>query len=1304
VEKIVIGILLIALLAGCTAWGNPYGNDVFIIDSNVTNDFNGADINALHFWDANTLGCSAVATTPSGELVCTTITAVGDVNNTDINVNLLYDVNLLNCEVVATTPAGELVCTTMTAAADINGTDLNVTLIYDMNLLGCDVVATTSAGELVCDTDAVGAGQRMITQDEWDANFLIWWGRSFDGNFIASFDGNKLLIYSDLRTDIDNNVANLYNCDNNADCTISGTINTTNDANFYDANVSHDLNVQDLGIANRLYFPSRNDGNFSLGYGVDASYPKYFGMGNEYSSIFWGYQGDPWLYLNWFDSDEDGIDTGVSIGGDMVSVGSGTELTYFTPNLDGAVDLGAQLGEIVTNPTHQFKFRRLWLTDGINSEHDVNADRVNTNDLNASYIETEDFNATGTSTVDGLTDLNLVEAACDVMASAEGGLYCGTDGSGDTNASDVDLNHTDGSTYSSVQDYVDLTGSAGVLTGGEFTSNGDGSMTVAAGTGLVKITDSETAEILMMDWAEDSTVSLADNTLNFIYISHDGSVGSTTTKADIDHTTEFTIGKVYRDGTELHFLEGGTRLYNFARRVQERLGAVDGTIRASGLQTSESGTLNIAITEGKFYNSINEFSISVIDTSNSDENFTYWFRDGVGGWDSYTQVSAVDDLNYDDDSGTPTALLPNRYGVHWVYLHEDGDLHLVYGQGNYVAAEAQDADAPSDLPDILKEITIFVARIIVQRDMGTFVDVDTPWETTITSNTVTDHGALAGLNDDDHPQYVTGAEFITYFDGNISATELSDLIFDIDFNSMVCLISDTNNASRLSYLTIADPPWLTSIDFTPAFTAIDENRSELETELIGFIDGNAIDTTSPVSFESDVNVNGDLLVDGNLCGISYADGSQTLLARFSAGRTAPEDGADGEDGTLTTTNLKGIWHVEEGTGTTLDDESGGSNDISLVGPTWISAGKYGSALSFTTNDYGVRADDADFEPVAGDFTVGAWIKLTSKDIAQAIMAKGLLGVLGIHGGWIFGVSSDNKVNFQVDDSSEGDDYTFTHTGVTLTTGTWYFVTATWIASTETIEIGINGNYDSGTGPGNIGTITDAQEFNLGASINHLAQWFEGTIDEPFIIKANALNQSQLDLIYNNRWYGRTYFDGKFGTGYYAFTGNSLSYTATGSNNDKEHRTMKAWVYPASGSGTQTIMDMETASNTNREGVYFSNSTDINYVTCDSGASCTTIGYTSPTDLNGSWHHVAAVFDNPNMYLYLDGTQVASSASGKKMLVFPTNQLWGRDATSQANELKGILDDAETFTSSLTANEIYCSYLAGKAGRGAILGE
>jgi hypothetical protein len=128
-----------------------------------------------------------------------------------------------------------------------------------------------------------------------------------------------------------------------------------------------------------------------------------------------------------------------------------------------------------------------------------------------------------------------------------------------------------------------------------------------------------------------------------------------------------------------------------------------------------------------------------------------------------------------------------------------------------------------------------------------------------------------------------------------------------------------------------------------------------------------------------------------------------------------------------TTELAGLWHFDEGTGTTAIDSSGNGNNATIHGATWVN-GKYGDALSFNgVNNYVVTPNIT----LGTSLTLSAWVNVTSFNPSQAATIVG----------------QDNP-NYLLNIYEEGNSfgaYVFggtiaTYSGVT--TNTWYNVALT----------------------------------------------------------------------------------------------------------------------------------------------------------------------------------------------------------------------------------------------------------------------
>jgi len=438
----------------------------------------------------------------------------------------------------------------------------------------------------------------------------------------------------------------------------------------------------------------------------------------------------------------------------------------------------------------------------------------------------------------------------------------------------VDVDTLAGATYTTVEDWWNITQSAGkVNSGGQLSDNGDGTITVSEGYGLLKTNNSSTGDNFSADMPANNSLGISQDEINYIYADYNGGspiFATTTSRDSINGRSEVAVGIAYNDGTHIHTLSGGVQVQDLAQRTHKRAEDLYGFLRASGMVISETGTRGLAMTEGKFWRGNTELSA----TASPSITFSTWYNDGA--WQETTGQTTVSNTQYNDYGTGLETIAPNKYGVYYIYRDFDEHFHLVYGVGSYNLATAQGLGSPDNLPDVVKAFSMLLAKVIVERDGTNFTGIQTPWEIQFSGQTVTDHGSLGGLTDDDHTQYLL-ADGTRALTGNWATGD-----FDITGANLIESDNATSTflTSTTSWLgTILSGIWNgTAIDFSDytnatagtgiTFTddAISTNDSEIVLSSLSGYDANGvIDWTSD---QGATNINAGNYTDTNTTYVS----------------------------------------------------------------------------------------------------------------------------------------------------------------------------------------------------------------------------------------------------------------------------------------------------------------------------------------------------------------------------------------------------------------------------------------------------
>lgn len=344
-------------------------------------------------------------------------------------------------------------------------------------------------------------------------------------------------------------------------------------------------------------------------------------------------------------------------------------------------------------------------------------------------------------------------------------------------------------TYYTLQHMQNLVHSAGWLTGGEITDNGDGTIDVAAGSGLIRATDSDVAELLFTDWALAESVSLTDDSDNWIYVEYNSGspqVGVATSEPT-DLNTNVLLARVYRSGTDLHINEGHKHTVgNHAGLMMQAMAETMPFAHVSGGYISETGTAQFAVSAGVWWWGLNRFTTAAF--NGAADLFNLYYRDGVGGWTEDADQSSLNNSDWDDGTGTLNTLTANRYGVHWIFLSVEGDLHDVIGQGDYTLADAQVAQPPSSLPPEIVADSRLIGKIILQEGETTAESVESVFNVPFVAgggtgavDSVNGYTGTVVLDPDDLDDSATINKFttageITKLSGIETAADVTDIV------------------------------------------------------------------------------------------------------------------------------------------------------------------------------------------------------------------------------------------------------------------------------------------------------------------------------------------------------------------------------------------------------------------------------------------------------------------------------------------------------------------------------------------------
>ncbi len=225
----------------------------------------------------------------------------------------------------------------------------------------------------------------------------------------------------------------------------------------------------------------------------------------------------------------------------------------------------------------------------------------------------------------------------------------------------------------------------------------------------------------------------------------------------------------------------------------------------------------------------------------------------------------------------------------------------------------------------------------------------------------------------------------------------------------------------------------------------------------------------------------------------------------------PEVAAQGSSLSLSplwnSSGLVGWWPMDEGSGSSTLDQSGGGSVGTWNGtaPYYAVAkvGNYGGSFDGST-DYLDVANQTPFTVGTGNFSVIAWVNPSLISGNRMVVKKGDYAV----GGYVVWVDSTGAVNFTTND---GTNVSLASPSGAITVGNWAQI-AISVNRTGTTTIAVNGAQLTTSGSVRPGSINIASDVQVGHSSPAIS-YFQGIIDDVRLYN-RALSAAEVQALYN----------------------------------------------------------------------------------------------------------------------------------------------------------------------------------------------
>lgn len=286
---------------------------------------------------------------------------------------------------------------------------------------------------------------------------------------------------------------------------------------------------------------------------------------------------------------------------------------------------------------------------------------------------------------------------------------------------------------------------AGVWSAGSITSNGNGTVTVAANTASFYADANKTT--LQTFTIAGGVVSLTDQKANYIVADHNSNIFvALTDPALVDYVRYLPYAEVYRNGNNVHVQISPIFGNGEIEANHDRISKTNRYARETGLDAiSVNEYLEITISGGVVWVINKPYTIPA--SSTSSRGFFEYHNAGI--WSSTSALNPkINNSQY--DNGTNLVTLTDGYwNINYIYrgIEDQDHVYVVLSSGEYATAElAKSAGIIGDVPEMVTSHAMLVGRVIAQKGATSNFVIESSFTNTFAgASPVSTHNNLSGL-------------------------------------------------------------------------------------------------------------------------------------------------------------------------------------------------------------------------------------------------------------------------------------------------------------------------------------------------------------------------------------------------------------------------------------------------------------------------------------------------------------------------------------------------------------------------------